>query len=42
MSGDEQATRARQRRNAQVTGLALGGFAALMFAITIVKLAGGS
>ncbi|WP_277343921.1 hypothetical protein [Sphingomonas sp. HDW15A] len=36
---DEDLVRRRQRDNARVTALILGGFAILVFAITIAKMA---
>ena len=41
MSEDDR-VRARQRRSAIITALLLGAFAALMYAISIVKLSGGA
>jgi hypothetical protein len=39
MPDDEDLVRRRQRDNARVTALILGGFVILVFAITIAKMA---
>lgn len=40
MNADKDPVPARRRSRALVTALSLGGFAALMYAITIAKLTG--
>ena len=42
MIDQDDAVRARQRRGALFTAAGLGAFCVLMYAISIVKIAGGS
>lgn len=42
MNDIDDPIRARQRRGALFTAAGLGGFVVLMYAISIVKIAGGS